>query len=57
MKHKLNVSNHVRISKVKPHCEKGYLPNWSDEIFTTDEHGCDLGDRMSKSQGGHSGMF
>ena len=34
VKHKLNVGDHVRISKVKRHFEKGDLPNWSDEIFT-----------------------
>ena len=30
----LNIGDHVLISKVKRHFEKGYLPNWSDEIFT-----------------------
>ena len=28
------VGDHVRISKVKQHFDKGYLPNWTEEIFT-----------------------
>ena len=34
VKPKLNVGDHVHISNVKRHFEKGYLPNWSDEIFS-----------------------
>ena len=30
------VGDHVRISKAKKTFEKGYLPNWSTEIFTID---------------------
>lgn len=29
-----NVGDHVRISKAKKLFDKGYLPNWSEEIFT-----------------------
>jgi len=30
----LNVGDKVRISKARRHFKKGYLPNWSEEIFT-----------------------
>ena len=30
---KFKVSNHVRISKYKSSFAKGYMPNWSEEIF------------------------
>ena len=30
----LKVNDRVRISKAKRQFKKGYLPNWSDEIFT-----------------------
>jgi len=30
----LKVDDRVRISKAKRQFKKGYLPNWSDEIFT-----------------------
>ena len=30
----LKVDDRVRISKAKRTFKKGYLPNWSDEIFT-----------------------
>jgi hypothetical protein len=29
-----NIGNQVRISKAKKVFDKGYLPNWSEEIFT-----------------------
>ena len=29
----LNNSNHVRISKYKSIFAKGYVPNWSEEVF------------------------
>ena len=29
--------NKVRISKYKRHFKKGYTPNWTEEIFTTDK--------------------
>ena len=32
----IKVGDHVRISKVKGIFEKGYLPNWTEEIFTVD---------------------
>lgn len=39
----INVGDHVRLSKVKRHFEKGYLPNFTEEIFTVSriirEHG------------------
>ena len=34
---KFRVSNRVRISKVKSLFEKGYMANWSEEIFTIQE--------------------
>lgn len=34
MKYKYNVGDRVRISKVKQTFHKGYLPNWTDEVFT-----------------------
>ncbi len=33
-KHKLKIGDHVRISKVKGAFKKGYLPNWTEEVFT-----------------------
>ena len=30
----LNIGDKVRISKARRQFKKGYLPNWSDEIFT-----------------------
>ena len=30
---KFNVGDHVRISKYKNSFAKGYIPNWSDEVF------------------------
>ena len=37
MKYKFKVNDHVRISKYKHVFEKGYLPNWTIEIFTIAE--------------------
>ena len=37
IKPKFKVGDKVRISKVKGIFEKGYLPNWSYEVFTVDE--------------------
>lgn len=34
VKQKFNVDDHVRISKYKRVFKKGYLPNWTNEIFT-----------------------
>lgn len=34
LKYKFNVGDRVRISKVKQTFSKGYLPNWTDEVFT-----------------------
>lgn len=34
IKYKFNVGDRVRISKVKQTFRKGYLPNWTDEVFT-----------------------
>ena len=36
-KSKFKLGDQVRISKVKGTFEKGYLPNWSEEIFTIDK--------------------
>ena len=36
-KFKFKTGDKVRISKVKGHFEKGYLPNWSEEIFIIHE--------------------
>ena len=33
-KYKFNIGDQVRISKIKRKFEKGYLPNFSKEIFT-----------------------
>ena len=30
---KFKVNDRVRISKYKNHCTKGYVPNWSEEVF------------------------
>ena len=30
---KFKVGDHVRISKYKKHFAKGYIPNWSEEVF------------------------
>jgi hypothetical protein len=37
IKFKCNIGDTVRISKLKKHFEKGYMPNWSEEIFTVHE--------------------
>jgi len=34
----IEIGDHVRISKVKSNFAKGYLPNWTEEIFTV----CDI---------------
>ena len=34
---KFKVNNHVRISKFKNIFVKGYVPNWSEEIFVVNE--------------------
>ena len=31
--YKYNVGDHVRISKAKRQFKKGYLPNWTEEVF------------------------
>lgn len=33
VKYKYEIGDHVRISKIKQTFEKGYLPNWTNEIF------------------------
>ena len=33
-KYKYNLNSHVRISKTRRTFKKGYLPNWTEEIFT-----------------------
>src|SRR5579864_5216265 len=33
-KHTLKVGDHVRLSKVKNVFRKGYLPSWTEEVFT-----------------------
>jgi len=35
--HKFRVGDSVRISRTKQVFEKGYLPNWSEEVFTVHE--------------------
>ena len=34
---KFKVNDHVRISKYKNIFAKGYVPNWSDKVFTVNE--------------------
>ena len=34
---KYKIGDKVRISKLKRHFEKGYTPNWTEEIFVIDE--------------------
>ena len=34
VKYKFKIGDHIRISKIKRKFEKGYLPNYSKEIFT-----------------------
>ena len=34
---KFKVGDHVRISKLRKTFKKGYLPNWSEELFTIDK--------------------
>ena len=34
---KYKIGDKVRISKYKRHFEKGYTPNWIEEIFTIDK--------------------
>ena len=34
---KFKVGDHVKISKYKNICAKGYIPNWSKDIFVTKE--------------------
>ena len=34
---KFKVNDHVRISKYKNIFAKGYVPNWSEEVFTVNE--------------------
>ena len=31
---KIKVGDHVRVSKVRRVFDKGYLPNWTEEVFT-----------------------
>lgn len=33
VKYKFEINDHVRISKLKQTFRKGYLPNWTDEVF------------------------
>ena len=35
--HKFKVNNHIRISKYKHILAKGYVPNWSEEVFIVNE--------------------
>jgi hypothetical protein len=35
-KAKFKIGDRVRLSKIKRHFEKGYTPNWTEEIFTID---------------------
>ena len=35
--HKFKVGDHVRISKYKSIFAKGYIPNWSDEVFISNK--------------------
>jgi hypothetical protein len=35
--HKVKVGDHVRISKAKNVFEKGYLPSWTEEVFTVSQ--------------------
>ena len=35
---KFKVGNHVRTSKYKSIYAKGYVPNWSEEVFVIKEH-------------------
>jgi transposase InsO family protein len=37
IKYKFNTGDYVRISKIKKLFEKGYLPNWTSEIFIVQE--------------------
>ena len=37
VKYKFNIGDQVRISKIKRTFEKGYLPNFSKEIFTANK--------------------
>ena len=34
---KFQVNDHVRISKYKKNFAKGYVPNWSEEVFIVNE--------------------
>src|SRR6266536_1864806 len=36
-KPRFKVGDRVRINRIKRTFEKGYLPNWSEELFTIDE--------------------
>ena len=38
MKFKLNIGDQVRISKTRRTFKKGYLPNWTEEVFTVSKH-------------------
>ena len=38
IKHKITKGDSVRISKMKTIFEKGYIPNWSGEVFKVTEH-------------------
>ena len=39
---KFKVGDHVRISKYKNIFAKGYMPNWSEEIFVVSEINCTM---------------
>ena len=40
---KFRIGDRVRISKAKRHFEKGYMANWTEELFTiVDAHRSDL---------------
>ena len=36
-KPKFRIGNQVRIAKLKRHFEKGYTPNWTEEVFVIDQ--------------------
>ena len=38
VKFKLNIGDQVRISKTRRTFKKGYLPNWTEEVFTVSKH-------------------
>ena len=50
-KAKFRISEQVRIAKLKRHFEKGYSPNWTEEVFVVDQVAHSAGDLQDSGLG------